>query len=595
MTTRTKMAILATGGAAALAVLLLPSAPPEAPMEPSSRTIATLAPATPETPLATRPRWHPVRSWRGRYALTLDAELTRTADLGGDGQVRLSCAIATAPSEDGAWLTGRVTRLEVDATPALRPHFTPAADAGALDFALRLDADGAMVEDRYAQGMPTGLRNAIASLIEGLAPDGDPAGREARRSWRKPGGGGAPAGEGSATLVRDDLGLVRADYTYALEADVTLSPTHPMRQRVVTTMRLTRDLTAGDLTTPLADTPIDPATLVAERQRAAQHQPPRQVASGRTVLAILADSEAAHLARDQTRASALGDELVATLEQRAEGLPDLVAALREAGLDGHRLRALSTALVAARTPTARGALATLLGDASVPYLARHGLVSALTFAPELAPEVLAAALAVLDAPDDPVRVAAAHALAGQAQLLEKRRAPVAADLRADLLARATVSLGTPGHPDRGLWLSAVGNLGGVELWPLVAPFVVSQDERERLYAIEALRFVPLPAARLALAKAMRLDPAHANRRRAAEMALYHPQTAMQESVLRALREDPDPSVRLGAAHVVAVWGVTSPALNDAVARAAETERHPDVRRALAELRPVSLDDAGVTP
>ena len=63
-------------------------------------------------------------------------------------------------------------------------------------------------------------------------------------------------------------------------------------------------------------------------------------------------------------------------------------------------------------------------------------------------------------------------------------------------------------------------------------------------------------------------------------------------MLRALREDPSPDVRVAAAHTVAVWSTSYPGLTKEITQAVEREKNIDAKNILIGLIHQQLSDDG---
>lgn len=597
------------------------------------------------------PPYRPARiraSLGGEYDVTMDLAMdsevatgrqSRNCSLSGSLQLAVSSQDAA-----GGWVVGRFAKLTAtgDKTLLQSAGFIQ-ADPELLraPFAVRLDATGAVQERRFDPRLPVGARNLLATMVAGMqvvTPDPKPA-----ASWRasEPGasdtqyavytdqGGGAiakawsrtrpvedsnaPAEEpgkddsvranGRSLLRFGDHGLASMRYDHNLTADLTLHEKVPQRHQVRTVIELTRK---GNAPKGLASS-VDLADLRTEDQLEKVQRRPEvaRKPSGRSIDEIVADSGQAQARRDwKVRREAAAD-LAATLAARPAEIVKVREALWQGKLDGDALRTHVEGLGYARTAAASEVLEEIAERKDAPYMTRHSVVTLAGTMAQPSPRMVKALQAIANDESDPVFSAAVLALGAQARLRETDQPGLAARLRSHVMAKgkATFVLDRSGlAPGRhgegpapstnpGVWLQAMGSLGGADVWPLVEPYVVDQRDHMRLYAIEALRFIPLPAARMALAKAMQLDPRPENRRRAAEIALYQPQQAMEESVVRALREDPAAAVQIGAAHTLAVWGVTAPGLYAEIAAASQRSMNPKVKKILDGLQPVDMDKA----
>lgn len=597
------------------------------------------------------PPYRPSRiraSLGGEYDVTV--ELAMDSEVA-TGRLSRGCSLsaslqlaAAAQDPAGGWVVGRFAKFDGTGDKALlQSAGFVQADPQVLraPFAVRLDATGAVLERRFDPRLPVGVRNLVASLAAGMqvvTPDAKPA-----ASWRasEPGasdtqyarytdqGGGAIAKAWSRTRAEGDdaapaqdagkedgvranglsrlqfseRGLTSMHYEHDLVADLTLHEKVPQRHQVRTVIELTRK---GGAPKELAAA-VSLASLRTESQLDAAQRPAEAVRtpSGRSVEQILAASGDAQARRDWKIRREAAADLAATLAARPEQLAQVRAALWQGNLEGDALRTQVEALGYARTSRAADVLEEIAERKDAPYMTRHSVVTLAGSMADPSARMIKALQAIADDDADPVNAAAVLALGSQARLRDGDKPDIASRLRSHVLAKAAATFtvdrsgvlsgrhgdGVAPSSNPGVWLQSVGTVGGAEAWPLVEAYVVDQRDHMRLYAIEALRFIPLPAARLALAKAMQLDPRPENRRRAAEIALYQPQQAMEESVVRALREDPAPGVQIGAAHTLAVWGVTTPGLYQEIAGAAQRTTNPKVKKILEGLQPVDMGKA----
>lgn len=566
--------------------------------------------------LAHLPEWHAQRNLPGFYKLQADFQLNQSG-AAQSNPLHLEAHLLLANTAEhvaAGWLAGEMTDVQVTASPELKRKLEVENLQKHYDFAVRVDETGAVTEQRFAAETPPGLRNVLTTLTANLQVTREPLAQQTwtrvepgadapqpvkyrqikanqlQREWARGTAESAPdgpQGHGHTLLTYGPLGLQEATYVYALAVDLTLHESYPQQTSIHGQMVLKR----------LGDAPEKKLNL-ADLRTDAQLQPEPKaelVKPTRTVQQLIEASGEAQQKGDWLARRTASRELAATLTTDPQKIPLLLQNLREPGLDGDALRTQVEALAGADTPQTHQAIATALLDPTVPYLARHSLATVVTFLAHPTPAVLDAAWKVALDPQSDIQAAAALGVAAQAKLHETDNPQLAAQLRAQILAQATAWLAGKKTPEqlqtldeRDMWLQALGNMGGEDVWPLVAKWVTDKNDQRRLYAIEALRFVPVTAARVALAKAMQLDPYATNRRRAAEIALYHPQQVMQEPVVRALREDPSPKVRIGAAMALAVWAVTSPGLNAELAAAEAREVNPQTKQILADLQPETL-------
>lgn len=586
------------------------------------------------------PADHLQRMGLGLYALQVQMALTSTTmGVSQDRQATVSAQIALGPDPARAergWMRGELRAVKSTGDTSLRRELgLDQVGSGAHALAFQTNPQGDVVEVLHDAALPAGVRNVLRATLVGaqvVRAEGGPKGARhwssiergmdsevdtdyeragggrIRKQWRRgPTAAGGPTGQGEAEIDIDAAGLRSLRYSYELAVDLALYAMASQRQAVVATLTLSR--VATDPGPWQSQTPPGALRTDAQIARAAQTKT-RRLPTTRTVAEILAALAQAHTQRDWRHHKDLAAELQTRVADSPADIPELLTALRQPGVDGDPLRSLAEALAFADSPQTQLALAQAMQAPEVPYLAQHALVSAATFVAHPSPDVLAALRTIASTPGHDLQTSAALALAAQARLQLDWDPPLAAALQAEILERATVWLQGPGalppdqvqsqtvHDERDLWLQALGNMGGDACWPLLEPFVVAQSEWFRRHALESLRFVQLPAVRLALARAMQLDLSAQNRRMATEVALYHPRAAMQEPVLRALKEDPSATVRLGAAQALAVWGLQSPGLYAALQEAAEREDVPAVKRVLLGLHPqdVSADaNAGSHP
>ena len=598
---------------------------------------AAAVPAQVDASTGHLPQRHLQRTATGTYAMVLDVALDVVAGAKAERQelaftAELQFAVPATPVGRG-WIAGRIRNLRADGDPKLARQFGATDDGVArrgFIFGLRTDPSGAIVDHRFEPGTPAPLRNAIQTLATGMqvvaaksgpartwsgveqthgaalamAYDTDDAGRVHKR-WRRGTPDSAPdgpEGEGHSTLAFDAHGLVAAHYAYRLAVDLTLHSALVQKHAIAATLGLQRTAQSGF-------TPGEPAWAAAAQVQTlptdAQLQPvPQQAATAptpRTAAAVVAASEAAHAKRDWQARQAASGELKANLDSQPGMLAEVLAQLRLPGRDGNALRTLVDGLAYADNSLCRKAYVAAMTDATVPYLARHALVSAASFVAKPDAALLTALRKLAETNGHELQAAALLAWAAQGNLQRDRNPVLGSAIAEAILARATPWLQpetdvngaqhkAAAKDETDIWIEALGNLGGEEVWPLVEKWLVAKNERQRLHAIESLRFVPVPEARLALALAMQKDPRPRNRRRATEIAQYHPQAAMEEPVLRALRDDPAAAVRIGAAGTIAVWSVTSTGLLDELKEAEKRELVPHVKKVLAQLQPETLKD-----
>lgn len=578
--------------------------------------------------LAALPERHLQRAAQGAYRFRAELEVTASAGLAPRTRkltVEAELALGADPASVGdGWSHGQLRRVRTTGDASLQRELglDRLSDRPA-DYAFRTEPHGDAVELRYDAALPRGVRNLLHAATTGLQVTGTPGqgswqsierttdaevdiayrqdetGKIHKRWERKASERGGPSGSGEASLEHDALGLRHATYAYALAVDLTLHESVQQQQQVAVQLELKRQVGGQVLkdTKALGELATDEQLAIRERPA-----PSRPRDSGRSWSQLVDDTTSAGTRRDWQAQNVAKAELKDKVAHDPAALQGLLQALRQPGLQGEALRTLVEALAYANTDAGRLAYASAMQSPDVPYVARHALVSAASFVAEPTEPVLGALRAILTTPKHELQAAAAMAFAAIAHTQVERNTALGPLMQEEVLQRAAVWLAGPeapkpeiqpealAHDERDLWIQALGNLGGKAAWPLLAPYLVAQSDWLRLHAIESLRFVQLPAARMALAKAMLLDPRERNRRMAAETAAYHPRSAMQEPVVRALREDPDPVVRIGAAGTVAAWGITSPGLNAEITAAAERENNADVKRILVGLQPQLLVD-----
>jgi hypothetical protein len=370
-------------------------------------------------------------------------------------------------------------------------------------------------------------------------------------------------------------------------------------------------------------TALDPATLSPQRfdeQLSASAAPAANPDAGVVAAdVVLAQAAVAARTKDWSTRRHATKQLTARAETDDGFVKDLAQRLRGPLGLGVDARTIIEVLASAKSPAARRTFAGLLNDSRVPETHRQLVATTATF---VAPPTDALLSALVDASEgaglDEAATAALLALGGQAQMMAETdparsqaiggalRARAVHFLRPDL-ARDTatktagqgsvtggdpvaplVPLQIPGSATLGqvmVWLDAVGNAGGAEAWPLIAPWLGASDQRVRRRAVDNLRFIPTREARLALAETMETEPDAWVRRAAVTACQYQPQVAFEEPLLRVLATDRSAPVRLGAATALARWGYTSPVLYEAIAKAAAREGEPNLKRSLLALLP----------
>ncbi len=569
----------------------------------------------------------------GRYRIAGELWMTETGVLTSEGRVRFEgdweLAPRTADSSD-PWVVGQLDRLKVTGEVA---SFDKGAfgrlgeEQGPYHVALRLGSSGEVEEHRFSPNTPSGVRSATEMLVVGMktvrAPDD--AALTSVRAEEVPGGtmdvsyvkedevtlakrwgqGLQSALErtswqaGSSLLTFDALGLTAMDFTCVVNTDVTWHKRVPHHFQVGFRAQSQRTaLVAGDWVTG-----VDLNALLTGEQIAGKTEKPEALPAPtpRALGVILEEAAEATVKGEAIERSRLSMELRVNVSASLPVLGQVLTMLKTPGLQGGALMTLVEGLAYATSDAAKIAYAKALLDPSLPRLARFSLVAAAATIEEPTPQVLDAIRTCAKDPACDVRSQAALVWGTIASLELDSNPSLGAYLRNELLATAAPSLLTndatpdPG-PDTGLWIRALGNLGGVEVWPMVAPWLSSNDDLVRGFALRTLRFVPVAAARQALAEAIREEPDHRNRSEALTAAMYQPRAAMEKAVKRAMREDSDSAVRLDAGYLVAHWGLTSPGLYAEIKDAALHEIKPEVKEGLLGLLPkIIKDDESTNP
>ena len=534
--------------------------------------------------------------------------IAATVDFGRD--------LAGGPDLAGdAWVVGRIRDLSVKGTPDFVTRFGVGANPAreVHRFAAEVDETGEITQLRFDKTMPFGLRNTIATALYGLAVARD--GADAQDRWSRieaDGNGGsrlvsyakteatvsksweygttvhapdAPPGRGETRLTYDAHGLQAATCHYT--------------RKVGFGTRGVGDTSVAGLPTLARATPpedaeewvesVDPTELVPPNKEALPAPSPPAAALADSIDGFLDLASSAHHGRRFNERVAVVRSFAEWLAADDARVVELAARLGAGESDPDRLRVLSEALTLAGTGAAQDAHAAAIANPATPADVRFSLVVAVTFHEQPGEALVTALLQQLELPEIALRLPAALALAAQANLQADRFPSLATQLSALILERAVAALQPPEGAapvpveEQRMWLRALGNRGGKDIWSIVQPYLKAQDGDSRWFAIEALRFVRMPAARQALAAAILAEPYARNRRAAVETAMYHPQQAMQGPVLKALMDDPHGSVRLGAAYAVAAWSVVTPALQTALDEAVAREVNPQVKEILTGL------------
>lgn len=542
------------------------------------------------------------------------------------------------------WVVGHLRGVSAEGDADLRKRLgmtanvTDGAGADPTRFAFRVDSRGEVVERRFAKNARTGERNLVAAVtaaVQVVQPaetvaqahdrwrtteEGASTTQHAiyedlgdghvRKSWgrtqaqaesqtdtdgddakRDSAMDEGAVSRGQARLHFDHGRLIRAVIAQRVVVDLAMHELARQRQEV-------RANTTVVLKGPAPTVPGESTSVGGMPKEAAFEQVGRRAkraATGRGVADVLGASGRAHKARNwHARRNAAG-ELAANLAADPKVVDDVRAVLWGGKAKADALRTAVEGLGTAGNPASTALLTELIRDKRAPTNARwHGIALMVTLH-GIDSTVVDALIAVSQDERDPVYKTASAALAAVVHRARKK-APMAEQRAYNYLLARAESCFALDHGDirptgatesisqnPTLWVMALGNLGGAEIYPLIAPYLVDKRRWLRRHAIEALRFVPTNEARLAMIKAMQRDPSPYNRRLAAEKALYHPQYLMEEHVLRALREDRHPEVQLGAAWATAVWGVTTPGLYVEIRHAAERAVNEQLKKTLLQL------------
>jgi len=444
--------------------------------------------------------------------------------------------------------------------------------------------------------------------------------REVGASRRTPEEPAHIVSEGRATSIRNgDGALTKASFELSMTGDMSLIEAAPLKLTSATSGELER-LEGASMVWASGLDPLKldtEETIEARAETARAERLPK--APDESAAELVAAAEAAWQAGDHTRRRHAMKQLAAAIKVVPAALPVVTERLRTPGVEGNELRTLVEALSLANTPEAFDTMSDLMEDPATPSLARHSVTVAAGLVDSPPAALIDALLRLSRGPMDEVGAAALLGLGIQGNA--QRAGAESARVREDLLGRAQGALSAGGpntdaqtvaasggiaaptavpttaglaadiEPPRiSVWLDALGNLGGDDVWPLIAPYMTHPEEWIRDSAVGALYFVTLAEARQALAERLANDPSEHVRRTALRTAANHPQRIFEVAIIRALQEDPAPRVRLEAATALAAWGLDTPALYEVIAVAAEREPDPDVRGVMGELQPVDLTD-----
>ncbi len=641
---------LVLAASTALMVFLFPrwrAAPDHAPpkglrSEPQTEGGGTATRAPAAAPPEARADRHSLVALNGMY----DVKIVQRMDAMGSrdvpqGELVVAGALALARHREtqgrAGWLVGRFKDVRVTGDEAIRRPFSGGReDLFEGPFAVRFDATGRVVERRFSPGTRPGVRNTINAVVlaaqvadrdadadgnadgswEAIEPNPNGTHRAKyveradgglRKTWSLSARGAHAAISGGGVLeAAYTAGLLSAaTIRWDTKVEATLTPAVPQRYsvQVVADLKWTGPA-------PIGGAEVELPTLQNDERLQPKPKRPLPKPSGQSISSLLDASRASQAKLDWQGRKAAMLQIAADIKSDPAKLAEVAAQLRVEGLDGDPLRTLIEALVAAKSPAAMQELEKLMGDKKVPRIARHSAVTMLTSVQDPSPALLQAARTVSLDPEDGLAPIAIVALGGQVRVQETRNPALSAQLRAELTARAAKVLGPAGKttgqgsgsasPSASTdwvercktWVRALRNMSGDGIWPHVKPFLLSQDAGLRRAAIEATAEVSLPEARIALAKAMQKDPEQHNRAKAASVALLQPQWIFEKPVLRALREDPSPDVRVAAAHTVAVWSTSYPGLTKEITQAVEREKNIDAKNILIGLIHQQLSDDG---
>jgi len=579
-----------------------------------------------------------LRMMQGAEAMGLPAESRMT--------VAAELELADAMLGDG-WVAGRMRAVVLGGDEGLLGRAglvkDMPADGLSAPFMVRFDATGAAVERRYSAAMPEGVRNVVGSILTGLqivrpadakvvdgkwdAPeeglDGAYTASYAARAdgvtktWTRGFGEDGAAKRtlenpgkvvslGTAMWVRaaESGRLTKGSLEVELTADLSLGRGAAAKLGSETTATLVwLDVVSGEWASTMRPEALAARDGVADIEARASADDPLPAPSGRSPAEIVFASAKANATMDsQGRLAAMRD-LAATIRQDPGTTLAFIEERLRSDVDGDRLRTMVEALTVADTEESLGAMNAMLTDEEMPQTARHSLAIAAGMMDEPTPALVESLMAISreSLADNSVAYGALLGLAVQGN--RQHAGPHTERIREDVLARADQILGPQelGAPPRSdvepqllqAWLTAVGNLGGEEAWPLVEPYMRHPDQWVRLAAVGALAYVPGPEVRLAVAEMIEVDPSHWVRRQAVRMAGDMPQSAFEDLVIRTMRNDDAENVRLECARVLAVWGLESPGLYRLIAEAAEREPDRTTKKIMGQLQPEHLGQSEI--
>ncbi len=599
---------------------------------------------------------HGQKALSGRYDIEANVSMASTiGDVQRDqriavsGQLHLGLPADRAAAAKG-WVVGRAVGLKAEGDRDLAKRIGMAADGEAspdIDFALRVDERGEVVERRFAKHAAEGTRNLVA-LTAAAAQVVRPAAKRDAARWQTTENGasvsqyarydrvddevlqkvwsrsrdgldnpadanddeptGAALSTGKATLTYTGPVLQRVAIEQVVKVNLSLDPRVQQKHHVQTdvTMKLRSRVDA-----PLA---VVVGGLAPESSFESLRPRVRAKPTTRGVQPILDASKTAQDKRDWHKRRKASNELAANINGNMAAKQDLRAMLWLGKAKADALRTAVEALGTTEDPTGRAMLAELIGDKAAPYTSRWHAIALMVTLRNPGKALVDVLMKVShDETDDAYKTATA-ALAAVVHRARKKDPTAEKKAYGYMMRRATATfevdharrLGTlkegarykpnplaSGNPM--LWVMALGNLGGEKVFKLVQPYLVDNRKSMRRHAIGAMRFIPTNPARLAIVKAMQRDPSPYNRRAAAETALYHPQYLMEEHVVRSMREDLHPEVQLGAAWTLAVWGVTAPALYQEIRNAAERADNKMLKKTLLEMAPHNTTNTHVDP
>lgn len=550
-----------------------------------------------------------------RIELPAAAGGSRTAAVSLGGELQ---GVALTADVDGAWLAlrARGAKLTADDLARQASGLGDAKVPAGLEepFTVRFDHDGRVQEVRFGAGLPVGVQALWASLVRDLQfvvparTDGrtwqtDEENVNARvqatyarradgsfaKQWQT-GNDGMFAGsaEGEFRFATDHLATahVRAEGRSGAGVGRKVG-------EFTSDIRLTWQ-GAGDARWARG---LDPGKLLAFDAETAVPK-----ASARAAEVALPDFEA----RVATAGAARSPHAVAdernTLARSIRARPAEAQAVRDRLRAGHLAepveRAYIEALVQAGSPAAQSAMADLLGDAALDMAMQMRLLTGSAFFRAPDPAFVAALQSLADHRAERPELADGAkvtwgALIGHAA----RQDPAEGErLLRPMLDQATprILYGQPGiagssqppltlaasAAERAAWLDGLGNAGLATSAPLVVQALQDQSDRVRKCAAQALRFLPPPAVKPAMVKAMKQEESIFVREALLLAARYQGPEHMLDFATHALKDDESEHVRSAAAFTIATWAADTPALKSVLQAALDTEKSDNVRESL---------------